>query len=108
MEFFPFMLIRHAQIESVAQLHGSRIIARVREISSESEAGFEVDSRKWEELIAEMSRTPKPVGIGDIIERLAKPIAKALGLPCLDEKTGGLKPESPCAKRRDALNRLTE
>jgi hypothetical protein len=45
------------------------------------------------------------IRLGDLIERLAKPIAKALALPCLDS-TGQLKPESPCAKRRDALNRL--
>jgi len=44
-------------------------------------------------------------GLGDIVEKLAKPIAKALGLGCLD-KAGKLKPESGCAKRRDAMNRL--
>jgi hypothetical protein len=46
-----------------------------------------------------------PKGLGDMIEQLAKPIAKALGLPCLD-KDSQLKPESPCAKRRDALNKM--
>ena len=46
-------------------------------------------------------------GLGDIIERLAKPIAVALRLPCLDENKN-LRPESPCAKRRDALNKLTK
>jgi hypothetical protein len=45
------------------------------------------------------------MGLGDRVERLAKPIAKALRLPCLDEKSQ-LKPESPCAKRRDKLNEL--
>jgi hypothetical protein len=45
--------------------------------------------------------------LGDRAERLAKPIAKALRLNCLDA-AGNLKPESGCAKRRDALNRLTE
>ncbi len=44
-------------------------------------------------------------GMGDVVERLAKPIAKALHLPCLDE-TNQLRPESPCAKRRDAMNKL--
>ena len=44
-------------------------------------------------------------GLGDIVERLAKPVAVSLKLPCLDENKK-LRPESPCAKRRDALNRL--
>lgn len=47
-----------------------------------------------------------PIGLGDAIERIVKPLAKALKLPCL-EASGGLKPESPCAKRRDALNKIT-
>ena len=44
---------------------------------------------------------------GDAVEKLAKPIAKALRLPCL-KKDGSLKPESECAKRRDRLNRLSD
>lgn len=43
--------------------------------------------------------------LGDMVEAMAKPIAKALNMKCLDEK-GGLKPESSCAKRRDALNKM--
>lgn len=49
---------------------------------------------------------PKPKGLGDLVESAAKPIAKALGLKCIDGK-GNLKPESKCAKRRDWLNRVT-
>lgn len=47
---------------------------------------------------------PLPRGLGDLVERVAKPIAKALRLPCLDENHN-LRPESPCAKRRDRLNK---
>ena len=43
--------------------------------------------------------------LGDKIEALVKPIAKAFKLPCLD-KNGGLKPMSGCAKRRDKINQL--
>lgn len=51
------------------------------------------------------TNTGTPIrGLGDVVEKLAHPIAVALKLPCLDQ-TGTLKPESPCAKRRDALNR---
>lgn len=42
---------------------------------------------------------------GDVVEKLVKPIARLLRPPCLD-KTGKLKAGSPCAKRRDALNRI--
>ena len=48
---------------------------------------------------------PKTTGLGDIVERLAKPIAKALHLPCLD-KTGNLRPESGCAKRKKLMNNI--
>ena len=41
--------------------------------------------------------------LGTLVERAVKPLAKALGLPCL-EKDGTLKPQSPCAARRDRLN----
>lgn len=44
--------------------------------------------------------------LGDIVEAVAKPIAKALGMQCLDEQAN-LKPQSPCAKRRDALNSIS-
>lgn len=44
-------------------------------------------------------------GLGDWVERFAKPIARALRLDCLD-KEGQLKPESGCAKRRYALNKM--
>jgi len=44
-------------------------------------------------------------GLGDRIEKIVKPIAKALKMKCLDEKNR-LRAGSPCAKRRDAANRL--
>jgi hypothetical protein len=47
---------------------------------------------------------PKP-GLGDLIERAVKPIARALKSDCLDVHHN-LKPDSGCAKRRDALNRV--
>ena len=43
--------------------------------------------------------------LGDKVERMVKPIAKLLKLPCLD-KNGKLIPGTPCAKRRDALNKI--
>ncbi len=46
-------------------------------------------------------------GLGDRVERFVKPIAVALGLPCLDAQQE-LRADSPCAKRRDRLNQLGE
>lgn len=41
---------------------------------------------------------------GDLVERAVKPIARVLRLSCLDAK-GKLKPQSPCGKRKAALNK---
>lgn len=42
-------------------------------------------------------------GLGDMVEALVKPIARALKLDCLDEHEQ-LKPGTPCWKRRETLN----
>jgi hypothetical protein len=47
------------------------------------------------------------IRLGDIVEKIAKPIAKALGLKCHDKATGKLKPGTPCHKRKAALNKLS-
>lgn len=49
-------------------------------------------------------RSKTPLGLGDMVERLAHPIAVTLKLPCLDEKQE-LRAESPCARRREWLNK---
>lgn len=57
-------------------------------------------------MIIHSTTAQKPArGLGDLVERIAKPFAVALKMPCLDENKQ-LKPESPCAKRRDFLNRI--
>lgn len=48
---------------------------------------------------------PEVRGLGDIVEAMAKPIARALHLDCVD-KNGNLKAESGCAKRKEMLNRF--
>lgn len=63
---------------------------------------------RWQAAGNNHSALPKPVlRLGDIVEKLAKPIARALRLNCL-QKDGTLKPLSPCAQRRDRLNRVFE
>ena len=48
----------------------------------------------------------KRLGLGDMVEKVAHPVAYLFNLPCLDAEKKGLRPDSPCAKRRDALNDL--
>lgn len=47
-----------------------------------------------------------PVLLGDAVAKIATPIARALGLGCVDKLTGKLKPSSPCAKRQARWNSL--
>ena len=47
----------------------------------------------------------EPRGLGDVVETVFKPIARALGADCIDPESQTLKPESGCAKRRDNLNK---
>lgn len=45
-------------------------------------------------------------GIGGKVAMVATPIARVLKLPCIDKRTGKLKPGSGCQKRIDYLNGL--
>jgi hypothetical protein len=49
---------------------------------------------------------PAMAGLGDLVHRVAMPIAKALKLDCVDEKTQQLRKDSPCAKRRERWNKV--
>lgn len=55
---------------------------------------------------ATSSGSKKSLGLGDRVEKLAKPIARVVNSKCLDKETDQLKPQSPCAKRRDGLNKV--
>jgi hypothetical protein len=44
--------------------------------------------------------------LGDSVAQIATPIARTLGLPCIDPETQNLRPDSPCAKRKLWLNNL--
>lgn len=45
-------------------------------------------------------------GLGDLVAKVATPIAKALNMDCVDKTTGQLKPDSDCAQRKAALNKI--
>jgi len=49
------------------------------------------------------ARQRPPMGLGDMVEVVAKPIAKALKMDCLDQNEQ-LRPASPCWRRRAWLN----
>lgn len=66
---------------------------------------FELSDQRAKELF-DMYRIKKTFGLGDLISSVATPIASALNLPCIDQETRQLRPESPCAKRKAALNRI--
>lgn len=64
---------------------------------------------QWIEVTAEhYVASQSGLGLGDLIGAVATPIARALRLPCIDPATQQLRPESGCAKRKAALNRLTQ
>jgi|SRR5882724_11610538 len=46
--------------------------------------------------------------LGDAIASFATPIARGLGLPCIDPATNQLRPESGCAGRQNALNSFSD
>jgi hypothetical protein len=52
--------------------------------------------------------SPEPFGLGDAIHKVALPIARALKLDCIDPATRQPKPDSKCAQRRAALNKITK
>jgi hypothetical protein len=76
----------------------------------------EFDLPKWQsrsigtadatEQRRDASATLPGFGLGDAISLVATPIARALGLPCIDPATQDLKPESPCGQRRESLNKI--
>jgi hypothetical protein len=65
--------------------------------------GYLINGKTYQEREIAPIQPPR-LGMGDVVERVAKPIAKALKLPCLDGN-GRLKPESGCARRKAALNK---
>jgi hypothetical protein len=67
-----------------------------------------IDVQEWYALVRahRLHGPPCPSrGLGDVVESLVKPIARTLGMKCLDAH-GKLRPESKCAQRKSALNRL--
>ena len=74
---------------------------------SRAHCGMCRSDQEWRKSVGAPDECPHGVKrLGDMVERIAKPIAKLLGLPCLDDNSK-LRPESPCAKRRNLLNKIS-
>lgn len=48
----------------------------------------------------------RPRGLGDVVAKVATPIARVIGMNCIDPATRQLKPDSGCSKRQRMLNDL--
>lgn len=48
----------------------------------------------------------RKLGLGDLVGKVATPIARALKMPCIDPATNDLRPESGCAQRKKMLNKI--
>lgn len=46
--------------------------------------------------------------LGDAIAKVATPIARTLGMDCIDPTTQQLRPDSGCAKRQQTLNQFSD
>ena len=55
-------------------------------------------------ILRVLKGTARTLKLGDKVHLFPKPVARALGLPCIDPATKELRPESACAKRRALLN----
>lgn len=64
------------------------------------------ENAEWRALVGTPDKCPHDDGLGSLLERVLRPLAKRLGMKCHDEK-GKLKPSSPCFRRRQRLNALT-
>ena len=44
-------------------------------------------------------------GLGDVIAKVATPVARVLKMNCIDPVTKQLKPDSGCSKRKNSINK---
>jgi hypothetical protein len=69
---------------------------------------FRVPDDEYVKMRGENWDLPRKEGLGDKLHKVAAPIGRAIGWPCIKKDgTTDLIPGSPCAKARDALNKLT-
>jgi hypothetical protein len=68
---------------------------------------FRIPDDEYVKMRGENWDLPRPQGLGDAIHKIAGPIGRAIGWPCV-KKDGStdLIPGSPCAKWRDDLNTI--
>lgn len=93
------------QLDNLRALIGSELVDDViSKRVEEDERYVVVRSSDLERAISARVSTPSR-GVGTILERMLKPLARKLSLMCLDDN-GQLRKNSGCARRRDWLNKL--
>ncbi len=101
------MKVRKKSVERMAILRGEEFAAAVWQSFTCDAHACEVDDQTWLALLEKYPKIKEGFALGDAVAAVATPIARVLGLPCIDPATNQLRPDSGCAKRRDALNKLT-
>jgi hypothetical protein len=96
------MIVSVTAIERQAIRRGKEYADAVKATGKVSGDCIEIDDLEFKAIL---DRFPSKLGLGDLVEIAVKPIAKLLQMDCL-ETDGSLKPESPCAQRRDWLNSI--
>ena len=64
--------------------------------------------QNWLLIGSEYPRARHRFGLGDAVGMVATPIARAFGADCVDKETKQLKPDSDCAGRKAAMNKLSD
>ncbi len=102
MKYLP---MKHAPKAAAARKPGylEACLKRGQIVTIRGEQYLQMSEASFEALRREFSFDGR--GLGDLVEKLAKPVAKALKRPCI-KQDGTLRPESACAKRRRLLNKL--
>jgi hypothetical protein len=72
----------------------------------------EIDSELAQKLHDELSKEHSTTGLGDLVHKIAGPIGKKIHWPCNERDAEGhptteLRANSPCAKARAALNKIS-
>jgi hypothetical protein len=95
-------------LEQIAQSRPPGYLEAIRAAGTLSPDGQRLflDDATHAQLRAKYNPSAK-IGLGDLVHRVAGPIGRAIRWPCMKgDGSNDLKPGSPCAKAREALNAI--
>lgn len=96
--------VSRARVAEAANFRPAGYEAAVVAAGTEANGLISLTPEAYADLARRFPPIPAPRGLGDVVASVATPIARALGLGCLDPKTKQLRPESGCAQRKAAMN----